>query len=77
LVDALAKIAQEMGIGTVELCIAWVLAKGNNILPLVGARTRRQLSQALGALSVKWSPADLERLSESWNGFRRAETPAG
>ena len=36
-----------------------MLAKGDNIVPVIGARTRKQLSEALGALDVKLSPSDL------------------
>ena len=42
-----------------QLAIAWVLAKGVNIVPVIGARTRKQLSEALGALDVRLSPGDL------------------
>ena len=49
--------------GTVpQLAIAWVLAKGANIVPLVGARKRAQLAESLGALDAALSPDDIARI---------------
>jgi aryl-alcohol dehydrogenase-like predicted oxidoreductase len=62
LVAALQAIAAEKGVKPAQLAIAWVLAKGKSIIPVVGARTRAQLADALGALAVTLSPSDLERL---------------
>jgi len=39
-----------------------VLAKGSNIVPLIGARTRTQLAESLGALRITLAPADLDRI---------------
>jgi aryl-alcohol dehydrogenase-like predicted oxidoreductase len=41
----------------VRLAIAWVLAKGDSIVPVIGARTRRQLADALGAIRPPTAPA--------------------
>jgi aryl-alcohol dehydrogenase-like predicted oxidoreductase len=49
LVAELKQIASEKGISPSQLAIAWVLAKGKNIVPVVGARKRTQLSESLGA----------------------------
>ena len=62
LAAALAGLAAERGLRPAQLAIAWVLAKRVNVVPLVGARTRSQLDESLGALSVDLSPADLARL---------------
>lgn len=59
LVDALARLAAERGVTPAQLAIAWVLARGPRIVPVIGARTRRQLDDALGALAVRLSPDDL------------------
>jgi len=59
LVEALAKIAKARGISVVQLAIAWVLARGEDIVPLIGARTRARLKEALGALDVVLSKDDL------------------
>jgi aryl-alcohol dehydrogenase-like predicted oxidoreductase len=65
LVEALESLAAEKGVRPAQLAIAWVLAKGENIVPVVGARTRTQLAESLGALEVDLSPADLARIEEA------------
>ncbi|MGW2930773.1 aldo/keto reductase [Streptomyces sp. NPDC001156] len=59
LVDALRKVAEQKGVSVAQLAIAWVLSRGGDIVPLVGARTRERLSEALGALDVTLDEADL------------------
>jgi aryl-alcohol dehydrogenase-like predicted oxidoreductase len=39
--------------------IAWVAAKGQDIVPLIGARRREQLKESLGALDVQLTPEDI------------------
>ncbi|HZO15413.1 MAG TPA: aldo/keto reductase, partial [Polyangiaceae bacterium] len=51
LVDTLRALAAEMGAKPVQLAIAWVLAKSTSIVPVIGARTRAQLEESLGALA--------------------------
>jgi aryl-alcohol dehydrogenase-like predicted oxidoreductase len=65
LVDALDHLAAEKGATASQLAIAWVLAKGTNIVPLIGARTRPQLAESLGALQVALSRVDVARLEEA------------
>ena len=65
LIDALQKLAAEKQATASQLAIAWVLAKGRTIVPLVGARTRKQLDEALGALKVQLAPADLARIEDA------------
>jgi aryl-alcohol dehydrogenase-like predicted oxidoreductase len=62
LVETLRQLAAEKGATASQLAIAWVLAKGPNIVPLVGARTRAQLAESLGALQVEMRVADVERI---------------
>ena len=59
LVEALREIADARGATVAQLAIAWVLSRGDGIVPLVGARRRDRLAEALGALEVSLSPADL------------------
>ncbi|MBC2878857.1 MULTISPECIES: aldo/keto reductase [Streptomyces] len=59
LVDALRKVAEQRGATVAQTAIAWVLAQGTDIVPLVGARTRERLGEALGALDVALGPDDL------------------
>jgi aryl-alcohol dehydrogenase-like predicted oxidoreductase len=62
LVAGLATLAAERSVTPSQLAIAWVLAKGRHIVPLVGARTRKQLEESLGALDVTLSADDIARL---------------
>jgi aryl-alcohol dehydrogenase-like predicted oxidoreductase len=62
LVEALRGMADEKGVTASQLAVAWVLAKGRHIVPLIGARTRTQLAESLGALQVALTPNDVERL---------------
>jgi pyridoxine 4-dehydrogenase len=66
LVDRLRAIAQEVGATPAQLAIAWVAAQGNDIVPLVGARRRDRLTEALGALNVKLSPSHLAELAKTF-----------
>lgn len=59
LVEALAAIAKSKGISVSQLAIAWVAARGSDIVPLVGARRRDRLAEAVAALDVSLSEADL------------------
>jgi aryl-alcohol dehydrogenase-like predicted oxidoreductase len=65
LVDALQGIAGERGVTVAQIAIAWVLARGDYIVPLVGARRRDRLAEALGALDVQLSDEDLERIEQA------------
>ena len=63
LVHALEAIAREKGLTPAQLAIAWVLSRGTDILPLVGARTREQLREALGALDIALGVEELDRIA--------------
>lgn len=60
LVERLRAIARERGLSVAQLAIAWVMARGEDIVPLVGARSRGQLQEALGALETGLTSRDLE-----------------
>jgi aryl-alcohol dehydrogenase-like predicted oxidoreductase len=62
LVERLRALAQELGASVAQLAIAWVAAQGADIVPLVGARRRDRLQEALGALDLALRPEDLARL---------------
>lgn len=62
LVEALRQIAQERNATVAQVAIAWVLAQGADIIPLVGARRRDRLNEALGALDLRLSEADLAQI---------------
>ncbi|MDE1991747.1 MAG: aldo/keto reductase [Rhizobiaceae bacterium] len=65
LVEALRQIAESKGVSVAQIAIAWVDAKGKDIIPLVGARRRDRLAEALGALSVELSETDFAAIERA------------
>jgi len=65
LVEALRIIANVKGTSVAQLAIAWVAAQGTDIIPLVGARRREQLNEAMGALEVTLTPADMAAIEQA------------
>lgn len=59
LVEALRRVAEDNGASVAQLAIAWVAAQGTDIVPLVGARRRDRLAEALGSQQVSLTEADL------------------
>jgi aryl-alcohol dehydrogenase-like predicted oxidoreductase len=62
LLAALEKIANEHAVSTAQLAIAWVVSRGADVVPLIGTKRRDRLAEALGALQLRLSPADLTAL---------------
>jgi aryl-alcohol dehydrogenase-like predicted oxidoreductase len=58
LVDALRKIADAKSVSVAQIAIAWVLAQGDDIVPVIGARRRDRLTESLGALDVTLTKDD-------------------
>ncbi|MFG2946376.1 aldo/keto reductase [Streptomyces adustus] len=65
LVEALRKIASDKGAGVAQIAIAWVAAQGGDIVPLVGARRRERLVEALGAEAVTLTADDLAAIEQA------------
>lgn len=65
LVEALRAVADEQGSTVAQVAIAWVLSRGEEIVPLIGARRRDRLAEALGALELTLTDADLRRIEEA------------
>jgi aryl-alcohol dehydrogenase-like predicted oxidoreductase len=65
LIEALQGVAREKSVTASQLAIAWVLAKGASIVPVIGARTRTQLAESLGALTVMLTPDDITRIESA------------
>src|SRR5205823_5872669 len=59
LVDALSAIAAAKDLSAAQLAFAWVLARGEDIIPLIGTKRRDRLADALGAVDVELSADDL------------------
>ena len=65
LVWRIEAIAQEKGCTPAQLAIAWVLAKGEYIVPIVGTKRRKYLEENVAALELKLTPEDIRRLDET------------
>jgi aryl-alcohol dehydrogenase-like predicted oxidoreductase len=65
LVETLRGFADAKGATIAQLAIAWVLSRGDDVVPLVGARRRERLTEALGALEVELTVDDLARIEEA------------
>ncbi len=65
LVEELRSVAEAKGVSVAQIAIAWVLAQGEDIVPLIGARRRDRLTEALGSLEVALTPADLEQIEKA------------
>ncbi|NBB16115.1 aldo/keto reductase [Caulobacter sp. SLTY] len=74
LVEALRAVAETKGVTVAQLVIAWVAAQGEDIFPLIGARRRERLGEALGALDVTLTRADLAAIEAAApNGAARGD----
>jgi aryl-alcohol dehydrogenase-like predicted oxidoreductase len=65
LVARLQALAREKNVTGSQIAIAWVLAQSPTLVPVIGARTRAQLAESLGALDIDLSPADVARIEEA------------
>ena len=64
IVDAVNDMAKEKGATAAQLALAWVLAQGNDIVPIPGTRSIQRLEENCGSLNIELSPDDLARLNE-------------
>ena len=65
IVDRLNEIAAKHDVSVAQIAIAWVLSRGEDIVPLVGARRRDRLEEALGALELELSDEDLAAVEDA------------
>ncbi len=77
IIERLKKVATERSLTPAQLAIAWVLAKGRRIIPVLGARTRAQLSESLAALRITLTGSELARIEESIRASAIAGTRYG
>ncbi len=61
-----AAIAREKGCTPSQLALAWVLAQGDDIVPIPGTKRRKYLEENVAALAVKLSPEDLRRINQAF-----------
>jgi aryl-alcohol dehydrogenase-like predicted oxidoreductase len=65
LVDALRRVADGKGATVSQIAIAWVVQRGEDIVPLVGSRTRAQLADSLGALDLRLDASDVAAIESA------------
>jgi aryl-alcohol dehydrogenase-like predicted oxidoreductase len=65
LVESLRAVAEAKRATVAQVAIAWVLSRGEDVVALVGSRTRERLSEALGALELELSDADAAELERA------------
>lgn len=65
LVERLRQVADAKGVTVAQMAIAWVLSRGRDIVPLVGARRRDRLTESLGALALTLTDDDLHKIEEA------------
>jgi aryl-alcohol dehydrogenase-like predicted oxidoreductase len=64
LVGTVEQIAKEKGCTASQLALAWVLAQGNDIVPIPGTKRRKYLEENIAATEVTLTPQDLRRIDE-------------
>ncbi len=62
LVERIGTMAAEKGVAPAQLALAWVLAQGQDMVPIPGTKRRAYLEQNVAALSITLTKADLERI---------------
>jgi aryl-alcohol dehydrogenase-like predicted oxidoreductase len=65
LVQALRGMAEAKGISVAQAAIGWVLSRGPDIVPLIGARRRDRLAEAIGVLDVRFTAEELQRMEQA------------
>lgn len=65
LVEALRSVAEAREASVAQVAIAWVLSRGDDIVPLIGARQRHRLNEALGALDLSLTEEDLAAIERA------------
>jgi len=65
LVNTLNQIAADKNVTAPQIALAWVMSRGSDIVPLIGARRRTQLAESLKALELKLTADDLARIESA------------
>ncbi|MBO7942316.1 aldo/keto reductase, partial [Streptomyces sp. S9] len=63
--DVVGSVADELGVSRSQVAIAWTLAHPAVVSPIIGARTLSQAEDNLGALGVRLSAQQIERLNQA------------
>ena len=65
LVDSLRDVAARLDATVAQVATAWALSRGDDIVPLIGARTRERLTESLAALELELADADLAAIERA------------
>ena len=65
MIDALNDVAKSLNATAAQVATAWVLSRGADIIPLIGARRRSQLEESLKALDLKLTAEDVARIESA------------
>ena len=65
LADTIGEIAREKGVTSAQLALAWVLAKGEDVIPIPGTSSPERLQENVGSIDVALTPDDLGRLERA------------
>jgi len=76
-IDELRRMAGERGVTTAQLTLAWLLAQGDDVVPIPGTRRIARLEENVAAATVQLTPDDVDRLATvaprtAWSGDRQA-----
>ncbi len=64
LVQRIEKLSKQKGCTAAQLALAWVLAQGDDVVPIPGTKHRKYLEENMGAVSISLSKADLQQIEE-------------
>jgi aryl-alcohol dehydrogenase-like predicted oxidoreductase len=64
LVERVGEIARSKQCTPAQLALAWLLAQGEDIVPIPGTKQRRYLEENIKSLDIEMTPADLDRIEE-------------
>ena len=62
LVRELERLAKDKGVTASQLALAWVLSRGDDVVPIPGTKKRTYLDENLAAIAIRLSPAELQRI---------------
>jgi aryl-alcohol dehydrogenase-like predicted oxidoreductase len=65
LVARIEEMARAKGVRPAQLALAWLLARGEDIVPIPGSKRRAHLEENVGALDVRLDPGDVQRIDEA------------
>jgi aryl-alcohol dehydrogenase-like predicted oxidoreductase len=64
LVERVEEIAKRKRCSSAQLALAWLLAQGDDVVPIPGTKQRRYVEENIRSLEIELTPADLERIDE-------------